>query len=43
MKKQRVDRKPVIKLDPRLVRITPEEIQADLSYPAGARRRERRA
>ena len=43
MKKQREDRKPRIKLDPRLVRITVEEIEADLTYPASARRRQRRA
>ena len=38
MKKQREDRFPRIKLDPRLVRISAEEIRADLIYPAGARR-----
>jgi hypothetical protein len=43
MKKQREDRRPRIKLDPKLIRITSDEIQADLTYPASARRRERRA
>ena len=43
MKKQREDRIPRIKLDPKLVRVSSEEIQADLVYPAGPRRRGRRA
>ena len=38
MKKQPEDRFPRIKLDPKLVRITAEEIRADLTYPAGTRR-----
>jgi hypothetical protein len=42
MKRQRANRKPRIKLDPRLIQISAEEIRADLLYPAGARRRERR-
>jgi len=42
MKKQRASRKPRIHLDPKLVQITAEEIHADLIYPAGARRPERR-
>jgi hypothetical protein len=34
MKKQRANRKPRIRLDPKLVQITTEEILADLVYPA---------
>ena len=42
MKKQRDNSKPRIRLDPRLIQITAEEIRADLIYPAGPRRRSRR-
>lgn len=42
MKKQRTNSKPRIKLDPKLIRISPEEIRADLLYPAPAARSERR-
>jgi hypothetical protein len=37
MKKQRANAKPRIKLDPKLIRISPEEIRADLLYPATRR------
>ena len=36
MKKQRFRRRPRFKLDPKAVRITDEEIRADLLYPAPA-------
>jgi hypothetical protein len=42
MKKQREKRKPRVRLDPRLIEITVEEIRADLIYPAGSRRGRRR-
>jgi hypothetical protein len=34
MKKQRRRRRPDLGLDPKLITITPEEILADLFYPA---------
>ena len=42
MKKQRSNGKPRIKLDPKLIRISPEEIRADLLYPAARRPEPRR-
>jgi len=42
MRKQREKLKPRIRLDPRLIQITAEEIRADLVYPAGSRRGRRR-
>jgi hypothetical protein len=43
MKKQRQNRMPRVRLDPKLIQITAEEIRADLVYPAGPRRRDRRS
>jgi hypothetical protein len=43
MKKQRPTRSQRFALDPKLIRITPEEIRADLQYPVGAPRRAGRA
>lgn len=34
MKKERARRRPGLRLDPKLITITPEEIRADLLYPA---------
>jgi hypothetical protein len=42
MKKQRDNSLPRVRLDPKLIQITAEEIRADLLYPAAPRRRERR-
>ena len=42
MKKRRPSRRPRFDFDPKAVRITAEEIRADLLYPAPARRADRR-
>jgi hypothetical protein len=42
MKKQRLNRRPRFNFDPKTVRITAEEIRADLLYPAPPRRAGRR-
>jgi hypothetical protein len=41
-RKQRPNRQPRFELDPKLVRISDEEIRADLLYRGGDRRKARR-